>query len=119
MTTSWRSSQALLARIVSHTCCIVCSSGDSRFGRVNSKRHAAFPSATEAPRGRAARYSRDGRVQPCAGRCGMPCESLMPNAVQVTVLGSGDAFGSGGRLQSAYLVEGPGATFVVDCGSTI
>jgi ribonuclease BN (tRNA processing enzyme) len=43
----------------------------------------------------------------------------MPNAVQVTVLGSGDAFGSGGRLQSAYLIESPGATFVVDCGATI
>jgi ribonuclease BN (tRNA processing enzyme) len=43
----------------------------------------------------------------------------MPNAVQVTILGSGDAFGSGGRLQSAYLVESPEATFVVDCGSTI
>ena len=43
----------------------------------------------------------------------------MPNAVQVTVLGSGDAFGSGGRLQSAYLIESPEATFVVDCGSTI
>jgi ribonuclease BN (tRNA processing enzyme) len=43
----------------------------------------------------------------------------MPNAVQVTVLGSGDAFGSGGRLHSAYLIESPEATFVVDCGSTI
>ena len=27
--------------------------------------------------------------------------------VRVTVLGSGDAFGSGGRLHSAYLVESP------------
>jgi ribonuclease BN (tRNA processing enzyme) len=43
----------------------------------------------------------------------------MPNAVQVTILGSGDAFGSGGRLHSAYLIESPDATFVVDCGSTI
>ena len=43
----------------------------------------------------------------------------MPSAVQVTVLGSGDAFGSGGRLHSAYLVESPDATFVIDCGSTI
>jgi ribonuclease BN (tRNA processing enzyme) len=58
-------------------------------------------------------------VQPCATDCALPCESLMPNAVQVTVLGSGDAFGSGGRLQSAYLIESPSATFVVDCGTTI
>jgi ribonuclease BN (tRNA processing enzyme) len=43
----------------------------------------------------------------------------MSNAVQLTVLGSGDAFGAGGRLHSAYLVESPGATFVVDCGSTV
>lgn len=49
----------------------------------------------------------------------MPCESLMPNPVQVTVLGSGDAFGSGGRLNSAYLVQAPGATFLIDCGTTV
>ena len=45
--------------------------------------------------------------------------ALMTNAVQVTVLGSGDAFGSGGRLHSAYLMEVPGATFLVDCGTTV
>jgi ribonuclease BN (tRNA processing enzyme) len=39
--------------------------------------------------------------------------------VRVTVLGSGDAFGSGGRLQSSYLVEGGTATFLMDCGSTV
>ena len=39
--------------------------------------------------------------------------------VRVTVLGSGDAFGAGGRLNSAYLVEGPAATFLVDCGTTV
>ena len=39
--------------------------------------------------------------------------------VRVTVLGSGDAFGSGGRLHSAYLVEAPEATFLIDCGPTI
>ncbi len=43
----------------------------------------------------------------------------MSNAVQLTVLGSGDAFGAGGRLHSAYLVESPNATFIVDCGSTV
>jgi ribonuclease BN (tRNA processing enzyme) len=39
--------------------------------------------------------------------------------VRVTVLGSGDAFGSGGRLQSSYLVEGRSATFLMDCGSAV
>jgi len=39
--------------------------------------------------------------------------------VRVTVLGSGDAFGSGGRLHSGYLVEAPGVTFLVDCGPTV
>jgi len=39
--------------------------------------------------------------------------------VRVTVLGSGDAFGSGGRANSAYLVEGAGRTFLLDCGPTI
>ncbi len=39
--------------------------------------------------------------------------------VRVTVLGSGDAFGSGGRFHSAYLVEAPGATFLLDCGPSI
>jgi ribonuclease BN (tRNA processing enzyme) len=39
--------------------------------------------------------------------------------VRVTVLGSGDAFGSGGRFHTAHLVEAPGATFLLDCGPTI
>jgi ribonuclease BN (tRNA processing enzyme) len=39
--------------------------------------------------------------------------------VRVTVLGSGDAFGSGGRAHSAYLVETPGTTFLLECGPTI
>ena len=43
----------------------------------------------------------------------------MQGEVQVTVLGSGDAFGSGGRAHSAYLVEAPGATFLIDCGPSI
>jgi ribonuclease BN (tRNA processing enzyme) len=42
-----------------------------------------------------------------------------PGSVRVTILGSGDAFGSGGRLHSAYLVESPGATFLMDCGPTV
>jgi ribonuclease BN (tRNA processing enzyme) len=36
--------------------------------------------------------------------------------VTVTFLGSGDAFGSGGRLETCLLVEGKGQRFLVDCG---
>lgn len=39
--------------------------------------------------------------------------------VRVTVLGSGDAFGSGGRLHSGYLVEAPGVTLLLDCGPSV
>jgi ribonuclease BN (tRNA processing enzyme) len=53
------------------------------------------------------------RVQGCAEKGGSR------RVVRVTVLGSGDAFGSGGRLHSAYLVESETATFVLDCGPTI
>jgi ribonuclease BN (tRNA processing enzyme) len=41
------------------------------------------------------------------------------DVVRMTVLGSGDAFGSGGRLHSAYLVEAPGTTFLLDCGPSV
>ncbi len=36
--------------------------------------------------------------------------------VTVTFLGSGDAFGSGGRLETCLLVEGGGQRFLMDCG---
>lgn len=39
--------------------------------------------------------------------------------MRVTVLGSGDAFGSGGRAHSAYLIDAPGGTFLLDCGPTV
>ncbi len=42
-----------------------------------------------------------------------------PGRVRVTILGSGDAFGSGGRLQSSYLIESEPATFLMDCGSSV
>jgi ribonuclease BN (tRNA processing enzyme) len=58
-------------------------------------------------------------VHGCAAISATPCEALMADAVQLTVLGSGDAFGAGGRLHSAYLVESPHATFIVDCGTTV
>jgi ribonuclease BN (tRNA processing enzyme) len=39
--------------------------------------------------------------------------------VAVTILGSSDAFCSGGHLYATYLVEAPRATFIVDCGPTV
>ncbi len=38
--------------------------------------------------------------------------------IQVQFLGSGDAFGSGGRLQTCILVKAASNTFLVDCGAT-
>jgi ribonuclease BN (tRNA processing enzyme) len=38
---------------------------------------------------------------------------------RVTVLGSGDAFGAGGRLFGCYLVETSSATFLLECGPTV
>jgi ribonuclease BN (tRNA processing enzyme) len=40
------------------------------------------------------------------------------STVQVRFLGSGDAFGSGGRLQSCILVSHPGGRFLIDCGAS-
>jgi ribonuclease BN (tRNA processing enzyme) len=38
--------------------------------------------------------------------------------VKLHILGCGDAFGSGGRNQSGYLVEGKDRLFLLDCGPT-
>jgi ribonuclease BN (tRNA processing enzyme) len=38
---------------------------------------------------------------------------------RVICLGSGDAFSSGGRYQSAYIVESPEGSLLLDCGATI
>lgn len=38
--------------------------------------------------------------------------------MRVTFLGSGDAFGSGGRLQACLLVEAAGRRILVDCGAS-
>ncbi len=38
--------------------------------------------------------------------------------MRVTVLGAGDAFSSGGRRQSGYLIEAPGQGVLLDCGTT-
>lgn len=42
----------------------------------------------------------------------------MQDTLRLTVLGCGDAFGSGGRLQSSYHVETPHCRFLLDCGAT-
>src|SRR5438552_13475375 len=59
------------------------------------------------------RYARDGGGSRLCGG------GKARHVVRVTVLGSGDAFGSGGRLHSAYLVESPRHTFLLDCGPSI
>lgn len=38
--------------------------------------------------------------------------------MKLHVLGCGDAFGSGGRLQTCFFVEGSSRGFLVDCGAT-
>ncbi len=39
-------------------------------------------------------------------------------SMKLTVIGSGDAFGSGGRLQTCYHVAGAENEFLIDCGAT-
>jgi ribonuclease BN (tRNA processing enzyme) len=39
--------------------------------------------------------------------------------MEITVLGCGDAFGSGGRLQTSFLVQTAEHTILLDCGATI
>lgn len=38
--------------------------------------------------------------------------------MKLTVIGCGDAFGSGGRLQSAYLLDHANGRALIDCGAT-
>jgi ribonuclease BN (tRNA processing enzyme) len=40
------------------------------------------------------------------------------NNIEVQFLGSGDAFGSGGRLQSCILVKHENGQFLIDCGTS-
>ena len=42
----------------------------------------------------------------------------MPDDVVVTLLGTGDAFGSGGRLQTCIVVDWPDVRLAVDFGAT-
>ncbi|MFN8545181.1 MAG: MBL fold metallo-hydrolase [Candidatus Binatia bacterium] len=54
-----------------------------------------------------------------ASATGVPPTAQPAGQVRLTVLGSGDAFGARGRAHSAYLVEAPGTTFLVDCGPSV
>src|SRR5215467_7572816 len=38
--------------------------------------------------------------------------------MRVTIVGCGDAFGSGGRLQSSYHIAAGVERFLIDCGAT-
>jgi ribonuclease BN (tRNA processing enzyme) len=38
--------------------------------------------------------------------------------MKLTIVGSGDAFGSGGRLQTSFHVAAPTEQFLIDCGAT-
>lgn len=42
----------------------------------------------------------------------------MPAGVEITFLGCGDAFGSGGRLNTCFMVDAPDLRFLIDCGAT-
>ena len=42
----------------------------------------------------------------------------MATPLRLRFLGSGDAFGSGGRLQTALCLEGPDGRALIDCGAT-
>jgi ribonuclease BN (tRNA processing enzyme) len=41
------------------------------------------------------------------------------HSLEVLFLGSGDAFGSGGRFQTSFLIRGEGVSFLIDCGATV
>lgn len=45
-------------------------------------------------------------------------ETDVAASVQVVFLGTGDAFGSGGRLQTCFLLRAEGRSALVDCGAT-
>ena len=54
------------------------------------------------------------QMRPDAG----PDRGMAQDTLRLTVLGCGDAFGTGGRLQSSYHVETPQCRFLLDCGAT-
>ncbi len=57
------------------------------------------------------------RARP-AGRSRI-ADRAVQRVMDLTVLGSGDAFGAGGRFHAAYVVETEGAAFLLDCGPSV
>jgi len=47
-----------------------------------------------------------------------PQESAEGHAVRVKILGCGDAFGSGGQLNTCFLVDRGASSFLIDCGAS-
>ena len=45
-------------------------------------------------------------------------DSVMTSAISVRFIGSGDAFGSGGRFQTCILLEGNTERALIDCGAS-
>ena len=63
-------------------------------------------------------YNKDGPLAIDPKRdCSVPSGRTEP-AMRMHILGCGDAFGSGGRNQSGYLVEANDRLFLLDCGPT-
>jgi len=68
------------------------------------------------PRRQPRRRPRDVRAATLPSHGAMTAPSDLP--FRLTVLGCGDAFGSGGRLQTCFHVGTPDYTFLLDCGAT-
>jgi ribonuclease BN (tRNA processing enzyme) len=47
-----------------------------------------------------------------------PLRGLLVASLTLRFLGSGDAFGSGGRFQACLHLSGPGGTLLLDCGAS-
>src|SRR3954454_1141596 len=43
---------------------------------------------------------------------------MSPAGVRLHVVGSGDAFGNGGRFQTCFWLEGAAESLLIDCGAT-
>src|SRR5918995_2502059 len=41
-----------------------------------------------------------------------------PPDMRLTVIGCGDAFGSGGRFNTCFLIQGASSTILLDCGAS-
>lgn len=48
----------------------------------------------------------------------MSSDPVRASTVALRFIGSGDAFGSGGRLQTCLLVDAPDVRYLIDCGSS-